>query len=72
IVGADAVIPEVMAASIVAKNARDAFMVAYAEGDNRFGFERHKGYPTKAHKDALRRYGPCPIHRRSFRGVVDG
>jgi len=72
IIGADASVPEVMAASIFAKNARDAFMVEYAERDGRYGFERHKGYPTKAHTEALRRYGPCPIHRRSFRGVVDG
>lgn len=70
VVGADAAIPEVMAASILAKNARDNRMVQYAAKDDRYGFEQHKGYPTPAHKLALRTYGPCPIHRRSFRGVV--
>ncbi|MDA3951162.1 MAG: ribonuclease HII [Spirochaeta sp.] len=70
LVGADATIPEVMAASILAKNARDDRMVQYAAQDDRYGFEQHKGYPTAAHRLALRTHGPCAIHRRSFRGVV--
>jgi ribonuclease HII len=70
VVAADATVAQVMAASICAKNARDDRMVRYAATDNRYGFERHKGYPTPAHKSALRIHGPCAIHRRSFRGVV--
>ena len=69
LVSADATVFEVMAASIIAKNARDTRMVQYAELDDRYGFEQHKGYPTPAHKLALYTHGPCPIHRRSFRGV---
>lgn len=72
IAGADRSVPEVMAASILAKTARDRWMIEYAERDGRYGFERHKGYPTGAHKAALLLHGPCPIHRRSFRGVPDG
>ena len=36
-----------------------------------YGFEKHKGYVTKAHKEALRKYGPCPIHRKSFKPVQE-
>ncbi len=70
IVGGDGTVPAIMAASIIAKTIRDEWMVDYSRRDDRYGFERHKGYPTAAHKAALQRYGPCPIHRRSFRGVV--
>lgn len=70
LVGADHIIPEVMAASILAKNARDRQMVLYAKRYSQYGFERHKGYPTAEHKAALREHGPSPIHRRTFRGVV--
>ncbi|GAB4267300.1 MAG: ribonuclease HII [Deferrisomatales bacterium] len=59
----------VAAASIVAKEHRDALMVEYGRAYPGYGFEEHKGYPTRAHREALRRLGPCPIHRRSFRGV---
>jgi ribonuclease HII len=69
VVGGDALIPAVMAASILAKVYRDRWMESYAARDGRFGFERHKGYPTPAHYAALRRHGPCEIHRLSFRGV---
>lgn len=70
IVRGDSVVPEIMAASILAKVARDSWMVSYGEQDPRYGFERHKGYPSAEHRNAIARYGPCPIHRRSFRGVV--
>lgn len=70
VVGGDGTIPAVGAASIVAKVARDAWMERYALTDPRYGFERHKGYPTAQHRAALRLHGPCPIHRRSFRGVA--
>ena len=59
----------IAAASIIAKVSRDRRMVAYAEEYPGYGFERHKGYGTKAHLEALRELGPCPIHRRSFAPV---
>lgn len=57
------------AASIVAKVTRDRLMIRYDDEYPQFGFSRHKGYPTKSHKEAIQRFGCCPIHRRTFRGV---
>ncbi len=57
------------AASIVAKVYRDALMREYHALWPEYGFDRHKGYPTAAHRRALAEYGPCEIHRMSFRGV---
>jgi len=54
------------AASIIAKVTRDRMMIEYAELFPEYGFEKHKGYGTAAHIQALKEYGPCPIHRRSF------
>lgn len=59
----------VAAASIVAKVHRDRLMLAHHRRYPLFGFDRHKGYPTAAHKTAIARHGPCPLHRRTFRGV---
>jgi ribonuclease HII len=59
----------IAAASIVAKVSRDHLMQRYHDDYPQFGFDRHKGYPTKAHKAAIAAHGPCWIHRRSFRGV---
>ncbi len=59
----------IAAASIVAKVHRDHLMRTYHELYPLYGFARHKGYPTQEHIQALRRFGPCPIHRRSFHGV---
>jgi len=59
----------IAAASILAKTARDARMVAYAEQYPEYGFSIHKGYPVRAHREALARHGACPIHRRSFVAV---
>jgi ribonuclease HII len=59
----------VAAASIVAKVTRDRIMARYSEEYPLFGFSAHKGYPTRAHRAAIRAHGPCPIHRRTFRGV---
>ena len=56
----------VAAASIVAKVHRDRLMAAHHAADERYGFAVHKGYGTAAHLAALRRYGPGPLHRRSF------
>ncbi len=63
----DARIPEIMAASILAKTARDRWMVRYARIDDRYGFESHFGYATRSHRERLRLHGPSPIHRRSFK-----
>ena len=56
----------IAAASILAKVARDAWMDTLAERYPDYGFERHKGYGTKTHLDAIKRFGPCPEHRISF------
>lgn len=69
VVRGDARVAEIAAASIVAKVARDAHMRALHESWPVYGFDRHKGYPTRAHLEALRRCGPCPEHRRSFAPV---
>jgi len=64
---ADAKVPEVSAASILAKVTRDREIVAQAKVYPEYGFEKHKGYGTKAHIEALVRYGRCGIHRQTFR-----
>ena len=56
----------IAAASIVAKVTRDRLMIASAKEFPQFGFERHKGYGTKFHYEALRVHLPCALHRRSF------
>jgi ribonuclease HII len=66
-VKADAKVREVMAASILAKTARDACMDEMALLYPQYGYEKHKGYPTKAHRELIRKYGPSPIQRMSFR-----
>lgn len=57
-------------ASIVAKVTRDRLMDVYNDYYPEFNFVKHKGYPTKAHKEAILHFGTCPIHRLSFKGVV--
>jgi ribonuclease HII len=57
----------IAAASILAKVVRDRLMRVYGQRYPRWGFAQHKGYATAAHLEALRRWGPSPIHRRSFR-----
>lgn len=66
VVGGDATVAEISAASILAKTARDAYMLEAARIYPGYGFERHKGYGTAAHIQALAALGPCPLHRRSF------
>ena len=56
----------IAAASVLAKTARDAWMVELGEQFPEYGFARHKGYGTKMHRQALARLGPCPYHRMSF------
>lgn len=57
----------IAAASILAKTARDRLMIEYDAKYPGYGFAKHKGYPTADHKEALRRLGPCPIHRLTFK-----
>ncbi|MDJ0666221.1 MAG: ribonuclease HII [Desulfobacterales bacterium] len=59
----------IAAASIVAKVTRDRLMEDYHRLYPAYGFDQHKGYPTRAHREAVAVYGGCPIHRRSFKGV---
>ena len=66
-VKADAQVPEVMAASILAKTERDAYMNKMAKLYPIYNYEKHKGYPTKAHREAVLKYGPSPIQRLSFK-----
>lgn len=65
-VKADATVPEVMAASILAKVERDRIMVKYDALYPEYGYAKHKGYPTKAHREICRKIGPSPIQRMSF------
>ncbi len=69
LVGADYKSAAVAAASVVAKVVRDRLMKAIAPLHPEYGFDEHVGYGTDRHREALRRYGPCAIHRLSFRGV---
>ena len=69
IIGGDAIEPAIMAASILAKVARDRAMCALHVEYPQYGFDRHKGYPSAAHLAALATHGPCPQHRRSFAPV---
>lgn len=66
IVKGDSLSYSIAAASILAKVSRDRHMVEMAALYPQYEFERHKGYPTERHYELLRKFGPCPIHRRSF------
>ncbi len=66
VVKGDAKSISIAAASILAKVSRDRFIVKMAEKYPEYGFEKHKGYGTKAHTDAILRHGPCEIHRKTF------
>lgn len=57
----------IAAASILAKVKRDAIMDTYHSQYPQYHFNKHKGYPTKLHRQCIQRYGPCPIHRKTFR-----
>ncbi len=61
----------VAAASIIAKVARDNWMVEQSEVFTQYSFEKHKGYCTKAHKEAIEKFGPCKLHRPTFSGVKE-
>ncbi|MGD9300449.1 MAG: ribonuclease HII [Desulfobacterales bacterium] len=67
----DALSISIAAASIIAKVSRDRLMQSYHHYYPQFDFPKHKGYPTKAHRQAIRKFGFSPIHRRSFKGVKE-
>ena len=66
IIKGDATSYSIAAASIIAKVTRDRIMRQWDELYPEYGFEKHKGYGTKMHIDAIKEYGPCPLHRKSF------
>ena len=66
VIGGDGKSANIAAASILAKVTRDRVMLQYAAQYPQYGFDVHKGYGTKRHYEALREFGPCPIHRQSF------
>lgn len=69
VIRGDQLVPAISAASILAKVTRDGIMDAWAVRFPAYGFARHKGYGTAAHRACIAAYGPCTIHRRSFAGV---
>lgn len=71
IIRGDATCAAIAAASIIAKVVRDRLMVVYDKRYPRYGLARHKGYPTAAHRAAIRQYGITPLHRQTFRGVKE-
>lgn len=71
IVKGDSLIPEISAASIIAKVYRDRLMIALDNEYPQYGFKNHKGYPTKAHFEAIREHGILPMYRKSFKPVAE-
>jgi len=69
LVGGDGLSASIAAASILAKVGRDRVMDAYHRRFPQYGFNRHRGYPTKEHIKALKKFGPCAIHRKNFKPV---
>ncbi len=70
IIGGDAISASIAAASIVAKTYRDNLMSELDKIYPAYGFSSHVGYGTKTHFEALRKHGACPLHRKTFRGVL--
>lgn len=68
--GGDGKVPAIAAASILAKTFRDRLMTVFDNHFPEYGFARHKGYGTRDHYEAVRRCGPCRLHRMTFKGVV--
>jgi ribonuclease HII len=71
IVKGDAKSLSIAAASVLAKVTRDRLMEEYDQQYPQYEFSRHKGYGTQRHRNLIAKYGPCPIHRKSFRGVTE-
>lgn len=70
LVKGDATSQAVAAASIIAKVTRDRLMMVHHERYPQYNFAGNKGYPTREHREALRKFGPCPLHRLTFNGVI--
>ncbi|CAI2719053.1 ribonuclease HII [Nitrospina watsonii] len=71
IVGGDGKSLSIAAASVLAKVDRDRIMDSYHTEYPQYGFNQHKGYGTQVHRDRIREWGPCPIHRKTFKGVKE-
>ena len=71
IVKGDSLSQSIAAASVLAKVTRDKLMEQYHEQFPQYAFNKHKGYGTSLHRDLIKKYGPCPIHRRTFKGVCE-
>ena len=71
VIKGDSLSQSIAAASILAKVSRDRYIVQMDELYPQYGFKKHKGYGTKDHLDAIKKFGPCPIHRLTFKGVKE-
>lgn len=71
VVGGDGICQSIAAASVLAKVTRDRMCIELDKKYPQYGFAKHKGYPTKAHKQAVFEYGPCPEHRKSFLSFLE-
>lgn len=71
VVKGDAKVQAIAAASVLAKVSRDRYITEMDKLYPEYGFAKHKGYPTKDHKEAVAEFGPSPIHRLTFRGVLE-
>ena len=69
IIKGDRRVSPIAAAGILAKTERDKLLFKYGNQYPQYGFEKHKGYATEQHKTAIKKHGPCPLHRRTFSGV---
>jgi len=71
IIKGDTLSINIASASILAKVKRDAIMLEYHKKYPVYGFDKHKGYPTFFHRECIKKYGPCPIHRKTFKLLND-
>jgi ribonuclease HII len=71
VISGDRLSVSVAAAGIIAKVTRDRIMMELHETFPQYGFDRHKGYATREHREAIAKFGPCPVHRRFFQGVKE-
>ena len=71
IIGGDDASLSIAAASVLAKVTRDRLMERYHEQYPQYEFSQHKGYGTRLHRERIQQYGPCPIHRKTFKGVTE-
>lgn len=71
IIKGDSLSQSIAAASVLAKVTRDQLMMKIHEQFPQYAFDKHKGYGTSLHRSLIKEHGPCPIHRRTFKGVVE-